>query len=95
MLQFGRAFVRFVAAGLLAACTSNRETVRAKAAERFHCPERSVTIVEQRDDIGEPTYEVDACDHLARYTCHDRRRSVVESERQAGGCSLDLEYPSR
>jgi hypothetical protein len=80
---------------VLCACTTNVEQVKARAGDDFACQQRDVAIIEARSDIQEPTYEIEACGHRARYTCHDRRRSVVPSQQQAAGCFLDLEYPKR
>jgi len=77
---------------LASACASDAEKVKVQAASDFSCSEREIAIIEQRDDITEPTFEIEACGHRARYTCHDRHRDVDPKKSVAPGCALDLEY---
>jgi hypothetical protein len=79
---------------LLLGCVSDAEKVKARAASDFSCAEREIAIIEQRDDISEPTFEIDACGHRARYSCHDRHRDVDPKKSVVPGCTLDLEYPT-
>ncbi len=81
-----------VASLCASACASNVELVKTRAGRDFSCPLREIALVEQREDISEPTYEIEACGHRARYSCHERRRGV---NGQPGGCMLDIEYPRR
>jgi hypothetical protein len=79
---------------LLCGCVSDVQRVKTRAASDFSCAEREIAIVEAREDISEPTFEITACGHRARYSCHDRHRDVDPRKNVVPGCTLDLEYPS-
>jgi len=84
-----------LAFALSAAACSREGEMRAVAAKDFACPEDAIRILEVRDDIGEPTWEIEACGHRARYTCHVPDRRSTYPERRRGICEQDVEYPSR
>ena len=79
---------------LLAASTgcSRENEMRSLAAHDFGCPANEIQILEERADISEPTWEITACGHHARYTCHVPDRHSHDPERRAGICEKDLEY---
>jgi hypothetical protein len=78
----------------LTSCTRESE-MRALVAQDYACPVGLVHVTEQRADISEPTWEVEACGHRARYTCHYRQRGSSDPDRRRGVCVRDVEYPER
>lgn len=82
-----------ICAALSSGCVADADRVKARAADDFSCSEREIAIVERREDISEPTFEITACGHRARYTCRDRHRDVDPRKNVVPGCTLDIEYP--
>lgn len=79
---------------LSSGCVGDADQVKARAASDFSCNERDIAIVERREDIAEPTFEITACGHRARYSCHERHRSFDPRKNVVPGCALDMEYPA-
>ena len=84
-----------LALAIVAVACSREGEMRAVASKDLACPEDAIRVVEVRADIEEPTWEITACGHLARYTCHIRDRTSHDPERHRGICKQDVEYPSK
>jgi hypothetical protein len=84
---------RVLAALALAMVACSREDeMRAVAGQDFGCPAEQIRILELRSDISEPTWEIRACGHHARYTCHVGDRRSSDPDKRRHDCVQDLEY---
>lgn len=68
--RIGALVVVVVAAGAMMSggCAFGLDAVVQRASNEFACPREQVEVIE-RNDIGQGTYDLDACGSRARYTC--------------------------
>jgi hypothetical protein len=69
---------------LAAGCITPEGLARTRAANEFNCPEEQVVLTE-RQELSAGTFDVNACGHVARYTC-------LTNARGTSGCAREP-YP--